>query len=489
MNPTLRYMHKNALCALTIAMSFLLITLPACQEQPEVINDKFLFELNKLQGLTNIVPVAILGTGPAGLSATVYVGRAHVKGVQFEGNLPGGLLTQTTDVENWPGAINITGPDIIKGLREQSSKWGIHPIYETVESIDTKQWPYAITTLEGTTYHALTIIIATGATPTRLGVPGETENWGKGVTSCAICDAPFHKDQDVVIVGGGDSAVEEALQLLPYAKKITILVRKGAMRASASMQERIKNNEKITIRYHVQVKEIHAQGDTVTGVTLVHDDGKTELLPTHGVFLAIGHTPNTKFLKGIVELDEHGYIYLADRTQQTSVPGIFAAGDVADSRYRQAGVSAGHGIAAALDATSLLNDIGFNEQVQNDLLEKGAIYQPTAKKAYKVAEINDLKTLQARIAKGPAIVDFYAEWCPSCMQMLPAFSAVAQEFDEHVVCLKVDADQAEEVMKAYKVAKVPALIACKDGAVVERFNSVLSKTELQELAHRLLQGK
>jgi thioredoxin reductase (NADPH) len=482
-----QYVHKNVRYIIASAMSLLLVALPACQEQPEVVIDKILFDINKLQGLQNVVPVAIIGTGPAGQAASVYVGRAHLKGIQFEGELPGGLLTQTTEVENWPGSIDITGPDIIKGLRAQVAKWGVKTIYETVDTIDTKSWPYTITTREGTVYRALTIIIATGATPLKLGIPGETEFWGKGVTTCAICDAPFHKDQEVVVVGGGDSAVEETLQLAPYAKKITILVRKGAMRASAAMQERIKNNEKIVVKYFVQVKEIHGEGDNVTGVTLVHEDGKTEHMPTHGVFLAIGHAPNTKFLKDVVELDPQGYIYLADRTQQTSVPGIFAAGDVADSRYRQAGVSSGHGIAAALDATFLLNDIGFNEQVQKELEAAGVLYQTVAKKAFKVPEINDLAALNARIAKGPAIIDFYAEWCPSCMQMLPAFSAVAQEFDEHVACIKVDADQAEEIMKAYKIAKVPALLACKDGAVVERFTKTLSKTELQELAHRLLQ--
>lgn len=445
------------------------------------------FDVSRLEELENIVPIAILGSGPAGLSAAVYGGRAGFDVLVFEGSLPGGLLTQTTMVENWPGNIEIMGPEVIKNLKAQATKWGAKFSLDLVEKVDFTQWPFKLETADGHQIYALSVILATGATPRYLGIPGEKEFWGKGVTTCAVCDAPFYKGEDVVVVGGGDSAAEEAMQLAPYAKNITVLVRGEKMRASAAMQQRLKEFAHIKVRYNVQIKEVLGDDVQVTGVTLLNNkDNTTEHMPISGVFLAIGHIPNTAFLKDAIKLDPSGHIHLPTRTQQTTVEGVFAAGDVADDRYRQAGVSAGHGISAALDATFFLNEIGFNEQHQSDIKRSHRLYVPEAESDYEIEEIASLAEFNQIIKTGkPAIVDFYAEWCPSCMQMLPAYAAVAQDLHESINFIKVDADAGQEIMKAYKVEKVPTLLTFKDGKLVEYLPKTLTKRELYALADTL----
>lgn len=445
------------------------------------------FDMTRLSDLENIVPIAILGSGPAGLSAAVYGGRAGFDVVVFEGSLPGGLLTQTTMVENWPGNIEIMGPEVIKNLKAQAAKWGARFALDLVEKVDFTQWPFKLETADGHKIYALSVILATGATPRYLGIQGEKEYWGRGVTTCAVCDAPFYKGEDVVVVGGGDSAAEEAMQLAPYAKNITVLVRGDKMRASAAMQNRLREFSQIKVRYNVQIQEVLGNDVQVTGVTLLNNkDNITEHMPISGVFLAIGHIPNTDFLKDAIKLDPSGHIHLPNRTQQTTVEGVFAAGDVADDRYRQAGVSAGHGISAALDATFFLNEIGFNEQYQSEVKRSHRVYVPEVESDYEVEEVASLREFNQVLKAGkPVIVDFYADSCPSCMNMLPAYVAVAQDLHESINFIKVDADEGQEIMKEYKVAKVPTLLTFKNGELVGRLPQTMTKRELYALADTL----
>lgn len=474
---------------LSVGLCGLVIVLSSCMSSnSNTHNGTGFFDMSKLADRENIVPIAILGTGPAGLSAALYGGRLGFKVLAFEGKLPGGLLTQTSLVENWPGYIEIMGPDVIKNLRAQAAKWGAQFSLDLVEKVDFTQWPFKLETADGHEIYALSVILATGATPRYLGIPGEQEFWGRGVTTCAVCDAPFYKGEDVVVVGGGDSAAEEAMQLAPYAKNITVLVRADKMRASLAMQNRLKEFPHIKVRYNVQPQEILGNDVQVTGVTLLNNkDNTTEHMPISGVFLAIGHIPNTVFLKDAIKLDPSGHIHLPDRTQQTTVKGVFAAGDVADDRYRQAGVSAGHGIAAALDATFFLNEIGFNESYQTEIDRTHRAYVPAAESDYEVQEIASLDEFNTMIKSDkPSIVDFYAEWCPSCMQMLPAYAAVAEELKEKINFIKVDADTGAEIMKAYKVEKVPTLLAFKGGESVARHATTMTKRELFAFADTLL---
>lgn len=440
------------------------------------------FDVNMVAATTNIMPIVVIGSGPAGLMAALYGARGGKDTFVFEGNKPGGLLMDTTEVENWPGEIKITGQQIMEKLRAQAMHHGVRIIDDAVERIDTTQWPYKIYTENGHTIHALTIIIATGASPRRLYVPGEERYWGFGVTSCAVCDAPFFRGQNVVVVGGGDSAIEEAIQLASFASKITILVRKGSMRAAASMQDRLKAYDKISIVYNVEVIEVMGNDTKVTGVKLKnHATGATELMPTDGVFLAIGHDPNTSFLKGVVATDAAGYIQVKDRTQATTVAGIFAAGDVEDFRYRQAGSAAGSGINAGLDAVRFLDDHGYTPTMAAQL--QSQLYGATTRKrttpaTTAVIELSSGEQFNELSKKGTVFVDFWSETCPSCKQMLPHFEAVAQEYRQQATFITVDIDQVPDIVEKLFVRKVPCLLVFRDGDLIARYTNAMDKKEL-----------
>ncbi len=459
-----------------------------------------MIDMIKLEGKTDLMPIAVIGSGPAGLMAATYGARGGKDAFVIEGNKPGGLLMDTTEVENWPGEISIRGPEIIKKLRSQAAYQGVRFVADAIERIDVSDWPYTLYTENGDVMHALTVIIATGASPRRLGIPSEEQYWGAGVTSCAVCDAPFYKGQQVVVIGGGDSAIEEAIQLAVYAKKITILVRKDQMRAADAMKSRIEQyGDKISVKYNVEVRKIIGDGEFVTGVELYNNKtNKIEQLAANGVFLAIGHDPNTAFIQNVVQTDSAGYISVNGRTQHTSVPGIFAAGDVEDSRYRQAGSSAGHGSDAGLDAVRFLDDHEFTPNIATQIkpsLFGGAatvasLDRTTPEKALS-ATINTIESLDQLNRfidrKGLALIDFWAETCPSCKQMLPVFESVAHDFAGKVSFATADSDEAIDVVEKLFVHKVPCLIAFRDGALVARYSNAMSKKELTTFVQKLLQ--
>lgn len=444
---------------------------------------KHRYDFRKLDDKKNVFPIVIIGSGPAGLTAGLYGARAKKKTLIIEGTKPGGLLTETSYVENWPGFKAILGKDLMNGIREQVERLGAKFIDDSVEKVDFSQWPFAITTDDGKIMYALTVIIATGASPSPLNIPGEKEYWGKGVTTCAICDAPFYNGKDVVVIGGGDSAVAEAIQLAAYAKKITILVRKDKMRAAAASQDLLIGYKHISVLYNVEPKEILGDSTHVTGIKLFNNKSQEAFeMPIDGVFLAVGHKPNTGLFKGEVELDKNGYIVLKNHTAATSVPGIFAAGDVEDHRYRQAIVSAGHGSAAALDADAFLNEIGFNADIAARLQDTQlAAVNVLPSMVKHVASLSEFEQEIANTSK-PVFVDFYADYCPSCMQMLPHFTAVAQQFNEYAVFISVDVSALPDIANKYYVNKIPCLLIFKDGSLAARYATVMSKKELCELA-------
>lgn len=447
-----------------------------------------LIDLKKALSYKNVVDVLIIGSGPAGSQAGVYGGRAHLNTIVLEGREPGGLLTKTTLVENWPGKISILGPTIIQNLKGQAMYHGAEFGADTAVRVDFSTYPFVVETEDGHILHALSVIIATGATPKKLGIPGESEFWGIGVTTCAVCDAPFYKGYDVVVVGGGDSAVEEALQLASFAKTITIMVRGDAMRAAPSMQARLKGYSNIHVRYNVQLTEIHGDADGVTGISVLNNKTKEITKePISGVFLAIGHQPNTAIFKGQVDLHDSGHIVVKGHSQQTSVPGVFVAGDVADREYRQAGVAAGDGIKAALDASKFLMDHGYDESIINGLKSRRVT-------AYDLQLIDELMRLESidsfnllvKGKPGVVIIDFYAEYCPSCMHMLPAFNAIAHQYKDKASFIKVDTEKAEDLVELLHVPKVPCLLVFKDGELAARYNETMSKAELASLVKGLI---
>lgn len=306
------------------------------------------------QATTDVIPVAIIGSGPAGLSAALCCARARYSTVVFQGDSPGGQLVETSYIENWPGIEKIGGSDLMEGLEKQAKEWGATCLSESITQVDFSAWPFILTTGSGDIFQALSVIIATGSTPRLLHVPGEEKYFGSGVHTCALCDGPFYQDKEIVVVGGGDTAAEEALQLSAYAKKVTILVRGGRMRALSEMQERITKIPSIETIYNAEIVAIEGDDEHVTGIQIKRD-GEQEFMPIDGIFLAIGRVPNSEIFKNHITCNHAGYIQLSGRSQATSVPGVFAAGEVTGHFYAQAGVAAGDGIKAALDATRFLS--------------------------------------------------------------------------------------------------------------------------------------
>ena len=306
------------------------------------------------------IETLIIGSGPAGYTAAIYAARADLKPVVIQGLQPGGQLTTTTDVENYPGYRNgITGPEMMEDFKAQAERFGTDTRWGMVTKVDLSQRPFKVEIDEKTNVLAETIIIATGASAKWLGIEDEKRLNGYGVSACATCDGFFYKGKDVVVVGGGDTAAEEATYLAKMCTKVTLLVRKDKMRASKAMQHRVFKTANLEVLFNHETKSINGEpGSTgVESVTAVNNKSNEEItIPASGFFVAIGHKPNTDLFQGQLDMDENGYLIITPGTSKTKIPGVFAAGDVADHVYRQAVTSAGTGCMAALDAERFLAD-------------------------------------------------------------------------------------------------------------------------------------
>ncbi|SFE75871.1 thioredoxin reductase (NADPH) [Paenibacillus catalpae] len=298
----------------------------------------------------------IIGTGPAGLTAAIYLARANMEPLVIEGWQPGGQLTTTTEIENFPGfPEGILGSELMSNMRKQAQRFGATFRNGSVKSVDFSKRPYTLDVEGIGEIQAESVIISTGASAKYLGIPGEQENIGRGVSTCATCDGFFFRNKKLIIVGGGDSAMEEAVFLTRFASEVTVVNRRDELRASKIMQDRARANEKISWNLNKTPLEIVPGEMGLKGLKVLNNaTGEEEFVEADGVFITIGHTPNTKFLGGQIDTDEQGYIIVKPGTSETNIPGVFACGDVQDRQYRQAITAAGSGCMAALDAERFL---------------------------------------------------------------------------------------------------------------------------------------
>lgn len=302
--------------------------------------------------------MVIIGSGPAGYTCALYASRANLEPIMIEGKEPGGQLTTTTDVENFPGFPDgVMGPDLMANMKAQAARFGTEYLSTMVTNVDMSKRPFKVTCENGNEYTADTVVLATGASAKYLGLPNEKELIGKGVSACATCDGFFYRNQIVHVVGGGDTAIEEAMFLTKFASKVYLVHRRDSFRASKPMQERAFKNEKIEIIWDTQVTEIIADDKGVNAIVVENTKtGEKTTRETNGLFMGIGHTPNTKFLNGQVDTDDHGFIITKGGHPDTNVPGVFACGDVQDSYYRQAISAAGSGCMAAIRAERFIEE-------------------------------------------------------------------------------------------------------------------------------------
>ncbi|QKV93794.1 thioredoxin-disulfide reductase [Streptomyces sp. NA02950] len=310
--------------------------------------------------MSDVRNVIIIGSGPAGYTAALYTARASLKPLVFEGSVTaGGALMNTTDVENFPGFRDgIMGPDLMDNMRAQAERFGAELVPDDVAAVDLSEDIKTVTDSAGTIHRAKAVIVSTGSQHRKLGLPREDELSGRGVSWCATCDGFFFKDQDIAVIGGGDTAMEEATFLSRFAKSVTVVHRRDTLRASKAMQERAFADPKISFIWDSEVTDLHGDGK-LSGLTLRDvKTGETSELPVTGLFIAIGHDPRTELFKGQLNLDDEGYLKVDSPSTRTNLTGVFASGDVVDHTYRQAITAAGTGCAAALDAERYLAALG-----------------------------------------------------------------------------------------------------------------------------------
>ncbi len=461
--------------------------------------------------MTNSVEnVVIIGSGPAGFTAAIYAARANLKPIMFEGfqagGIPGGQLMITTEVENFPGFPDgITGPQLMQQMKAQAERWGTKCYIEDVIEVDFSQKPYLVKSTERE-FLTHSIIIATGAISRRLGLPSEDVYWNNGISACAICDgaSPIFANEDLVVIGGGDSAAEEAVYLTKYGSHVHLLVRSAKMRASKAMQDRVFANPKITIHWQTEAIDVFGENNRMTGIVVSNRETNQETkIAAKGLFYAIGHTPNTTLFKDKLTLDSVGYIVVKPGTVETSLPGVYAAGDVQDHQYRQAITAAGTGCMAALAAerwlsehnliteySSLDKETSKSTSSSTTSTEDSVAEQPVKSKA-ELEEAFDPKAtshyggyaLRKLFHEGDRLimVKYVSPTCGPCKTLKPMLDKVVTEYEDKIHFVEIDIVEDPEIAKMGQVVGTPTVQFFYKQDLVKEMKGVKQKTEYREV--------
>ena len=446
--------------------------------------------------------VVIIGSGPAGYTAAIYAARANLQPLLVtgfnSGGIPGGQLMTTTFVENYPGFPDgVLGPELMDLMKAQAERWGTILHESDVISIDTDSRPFELRTLD-TNIKTNSIIIATGASANRLGVINEDKFWSRGISACAICDGatPQFRDEELAVIGGGDSACEEAAYLTKYGSKVHLLVRSEKLRASAAMIDRVKANPKIEIHWNTEVEKANGN-DWLERIEIINLGQKKGELNVKGLFYAIGHTPNTKFLDKKIELDEKGYIACKSGRPETSIEGIFAAGDVVDSEWRQGVTAAGTGCMAALAAERWLAEKNLSNTITR---EKAEPEKKLNSSNYQEEEVNEETfDLNSQWQKGsyalrklyheskkPLLVIFSSPSCGPCHVLKPQLKRVIKELDGAVQGIEIDIDKDQEIAMQAGINGTPTVQLFKDKLLKKEWKGVKQRSEFKETIKNLL---
>ncbi|UNU24046.1 thioredoxin-disulfide reductase [Microcoleus vaginatus] len=448
------------------------------------------------QTVENLV---IIGSGPAGYTAAIYAGRANLKPIVFEGyqagGVPGGQLMTTTEVENFPGfPEGITGPQLMDRMKAQAARWGAELYTEDVTYVDLSQRPFTVRS-EDREIKTHTIVIATGATAKRLGLPSEHVFWSHGISACAICDGatPIFKGVDLAVIGAGDTAAEESIYLTKYGSHVHMLVRRAQMRASKAMQDRVLSNPKITVHWNTEALDILGEaGGKMDGVRLrnIETGAESDLL-VKGLFYAIGHTPNTQLFQGQLELDEIGYITTKHGSVETSVEGVYAVGDVQDHEFRQAITAAGSGCMGAMLAERWLSVNGLMQEFHQTEESEQPVAAPEAQKVRKTSANFDIT--DTRHEGGYAlrklfhdsdrliVVKYASPSCGPCHSLKPILNKVVDEFDGKIHYVEIDIEEDPEIAENAGVIGTPTIQYFKDKDMVAELKGVKPKSQYREL--------
>ncbi len=447
--------------------------------------------------------VVIIGSGPAGYTAAIYAARANLKPLMFEGfqtgGIPGGQLMTTNEVENFPGfPEGITGPELMERMKAQAERWGTECYTEDVIAVDLSQRPFTIQSSDRQV-KANSIIIATGAVAKRLGLPSEREFWSSGISACAICDgaSPSFKQEALAVIGGGDSAAEEAVYLTKYGSHVHLLVRKGEMRASKTMQDRVLDNPKITVHWHTEPVDVFGSNSRLEGLKIrnLQTEEVTDLA-VKGLFYAIGHTPNTDLFQGQLELDSVGYIVVKSGSVATSVEGVFAAGDVQDHEYRQAISAAGTGCMAALLAERWLSSNNliaeYHQQAESETLpvvqEKKTVVDTEA--TFDIRQTRHVGGYALRKlfheSDRPLLVKYVSPTCGPCRTLKPILDKVVDEYDGKIHFIEIDIEADPEVAQMGGVMGTPTVQIFKDQELLNELKGVKQKSDFRSLIDQAL---